>query len=707
MGRVDRQSLLVAVLLFASLSVAGIATADATAAVTDGNATVLTANASADVATDTRASLPDGERQSDSDESVLLTQEIRLTPDRPGEIDVQYRFRIPDRVSDVRMRVPPNARDVRTTRFTRTGDNIYEWPGDTSTASITVTLPANRTAQTVGPESADGRLRFVDAGDWALVRRPPVATPGYTYRGDNPGVTVRNVTAGEGVIGQGLVYLGPHETVERTARGQRLRLVVPGAASLAADREDILDSVAEASDRLRVGDRDSTVLMIAAPTTVSWGQLGLQTGQRDFYVLADQPVDRPDNTWVHEYVHTRQDFESTDGTEWLYEATAEYYAGQLNLEQHRTDYSSFREYLGRGTRQQFSSVRLVDPGTWKRNAGNYLKGALVAGELDRRLRLATDSEATFQDVFRRMNRQSSPVSHSEFLGFVRSAGGSRVADTAGRYTETTDRPDTWSADAHQEAFGQLPALFRYTLPARESDGVRVSGQYREGPLGSTTLVTGETLILDVRVENDGGAAGTYELAMSVDGAAVASRTGRLEAGASTTETVEYTFAEAGRHTVSTGQNSTTFVVREPATPVVTGLSVDSEQARPGEEVTVTATVENPADRPGQRTLTIGSDGSDLTSQEVRLAPGASTEVTATVTLDEVGTHRFTADEYAVSVTVSEATTATETGTRTPAADDTSGGDGDTGVGVSGPGFGLLATVGAVLIAMLLLRKRVE
>ncbi len=709
MPRVGREPLLAAVLLVASLSLVGAAPAGATAAVADGNTTVAAGSVSADDATDTRASLPGDDRQSDSGESILVTQEIRLTRDRPGQVDVQYRLLIPDRVSDVRLRVPPRSQDVRTTRFTQVQGNLYEWPGETSTASITVTIPTNQTSDAVGPESTGGRLRFADVGDWALVRRPRVATPGYTYRGDNPGVTVRNVTAGEGVVGQGLAYLGPHETVERTAHGQRLRLVVPEAASLDGDREEILDSVADASGRLRVGDRDDQVLLIAAPAGVPWGQLGLQVGESDFYVRADEPVDRPDNTWVHEYVHTRQDFESTDGTEWLFEATAEYYAGQLTLQQDRTDYPSFRNYLDRGTRGRFSSVRLREPATWTRNAGDYLKGALVVGDLDRRVRLETDGEATFQGVLGRLNRHPDPVTHSQFLGFVRSVGGEDVGDPTRRYTETTDRPDTWSAQAHQEAFGQLTPAFRYTLPARGSDGARVSSQYREEPLGSTTLVTGETLVLDVEVANVGGAAGSYDLKMTLDGAAVASRSGRLGPGESTTETVGYTFAETGRHTISTGEDSHTVRVREPAEPVVAGLSADSRQPRAGEDVTVAATVENPAERPAERTLTVRRDGSIVTARDVRLAPGASTEVTATVTLDEVGTHQFTAGDRAVSVTVSDEQAA-DTATQAEA-DGTTGEDGGNGVGVgvgvSGPGFGPLAALVAVVVAVSLLLERVE
>ena len=641
--------------------------------------------------------------QYDSHDSIVLTQEFRLTPDHPGRIDVQWHFRIPDRVSDVRTRLPPDATNVRTTRFARDGD-LYEWSGEATTASITFTLPANETTDRTGPEAMEGRLKFVDAGDWAVTRRPPVTRPGYSYpQGRNPGVTVRNTTAGEGVIGDALLYLGPHETIERTAHGQRFRLVVPERATLAADRGEVLDSVTAASDSLRVGDRDERVLMVAAPTDAPWGVLGLQTGQRDFYVLADEPVDTPDNAWIHEYVHTRQDIESTETTRWFYEASAEYYAARLTLEQDRIEYEAFREYLDRGTRQRFASVRLVDPATWRSNGGDYTTGALVAGELDRHVRLSTDGSATLQDVFRRMNRGES-VTNSEFLEYVRTAGDG-VVDPARRYTETTDRPRPWSRETHQEAFGALPPRFRYDLPDGGSDGLRVRSRYREGSLGTTDLVTGETLVLDVGIENVGGAAGEYDLEVTVDGTPVTTRSGRLDAGASTAETVEHTFTEPGTRRISTGEDSLALTVREPATPEVTGLSADRTEVRPGEQVTLAATVENPTSRPGRREVSVRQDETVATSRQVRLAPGGTAEVTATVSLSETGSHQFETGDRSVTVRV----VAAETPTATDASEGTTDTADTADTGASGPGFGLLAALAglAALAASLLVRQRVQ
>lgn len=652
---------------------------------------------------DTFSATPGPDRQQSVDagqysshDSIVVTQEYRLTPDQPGRIDIQWHFQIPDRVSDVETQLPPDATNVRTTRFRRADSRIYEWSGDTSTATITFTKAVNVTTNQVGPEATEGRLKFVDAGNWAVIRRQPVTSPGYRYpRGRDPGVTLRNAVAGEGVVGDALVYLGSHETYEQTAHGQQFRLVVPDTADLAADRTEIFESVSDASNSLRIGDRDDSVLMIAAPTSVPWGVLGLETGSSDFYVLADERTDTPDNTWVHEYVHTRQDLDSSDGMQWFYEGSAEYYAALVTFEQDRIGYDAFRDQLDRGTWRQFSDVRLADPSTWRATGANYYTGALVAGDIDRRIRLATDGEATLQEVFRRMNREESSVTHSQFLEYVQDASSESVAVSARRYTETTTRPSVWSADSHGEAFGDLPPSFGYELP--DNGELRVNGSYRSGPLGNGTLVPGETVALDVTVTNVGGRAGDYEFTLRVDGAAVATRSGRLDPGASATQTIEHTFSEPGRYRVTAGEDSLTLRVEEFATPVVEGLSTSRDELRPGEEVTVTAAVANPADRPGQRQLTISREGVEVGSEQVHLGPGESTDVSATVSLSDPGTYRFEADDRSVSVTVSERATATASGNGET--------ERTTSTSASGPGFG--PGVAVLAVATLLLLKRVQ
>ncbi len=626
--------------------------------------------------------------------TLTVTQEYRLTPDQPGRVDIQWQFTIPDNVVEVKTQFPADAVNPRRNGFEKTdsGSVWKESEQSTRTPTLTYTAEVNRTADVSGPIGSDGRFMFVDKGDWALLQRRPGPDLSFRFRQPEPTVERINTTAGEGVAGQSLVFLGSHETYERQAHDQRFRLVVPDAADLQPDRSDVFQTVMDTSGTLRVGDRDRQVLMFVAPATVPWAVRGLQTGDRDFYGVADEPVDTANNVWIHEYVHTRQDYETTDTTRWTKEAFAEYYAGLLTLEQGRIDFEAFRQYLDRGTRSRYGDVVLADNDTWDGTGGNYYVGALATGEIDRRIRLATGRESTLQAVFGRMNSQSTLVRQSDLLGYIGSVAGSTPQSAARQYTETTTRPEVWSQIAHSEAFQRLPAQFAYAFPTAGSNGLRVSGPYRNRTLASEVLVPGETLTADVNVTNIGGSEGEYELTVARDGETIATRTGTALAGESVTERVRATFDTPGTFTLSTGEDELAVEVVEPATPTVTDLAVNRTQIAGSGTVRVTATVENSANRPGNGTVTIRRGGETLASRHVRLDAGGSTEVSATATLTDPGEYEFGAGGQSVTVTVGEATSG-ETG------------DGEGTAGESGPGFGVAVTVLALAGLLLVAHRR--
>ncbi|MFC7134626.1 MULTISPECIES: PGF-CTERM sorting domain-containing protein [Salinibaculum] len=674
MTRRDLRSLLVCVLLVGTLAAVGVGAATQPA--------------------DRSSAIDAGTEQVESDgPTIEIRTEYRLTPDRPGHVEVQWRFEVPENVVRLNTSLFPEASKPVADGFERQPDGTYVWreaEQSTRTPTLTFSVAVNRTERRVGPIGTGGRFTFVDAGEWALFRQRPSPSIGYSYRDgtENPATEWTSGTGGPGVVGSSMVFLGPHESVRRDAHGQTFRLVVPDAATLDEERADVFASVTDAADRLRVGDRDESVLMIAAPRSVPWAVRGIQTGDRDFYVVANETVDRPDNVWVHEYVHTRQSFRNTDATAWFYEGGAEYYAALATLEQDRIDFEAFQRYLGRGASWRYDDVTLADPASWHDGA-EYLKGGLVVGTLDRRLRLATDSRETFQSVFQGINRDADAVTQDEFLALVGSAGGDGARDIARRYTATTAGPSVWSGREHQRAFGSLPARFSYTFPESGSDGLRVAGPYRNGTVGDVELVRGERLVADVGVANVGGTAGTYDLLVTREGDPVAARSGDLDAGANATETVGVAFPGPGTYRLSTGEDALTVRVREPAALSVTGLSANRTTVEAGGTVRLTATVENQFARPGAATVTIRRGESELESERVRLAGNAATTVTATATLDEAGTYEFTAGNVSTTVSVGGDGT-------------TDGSNGTPGAG--GPGFGVLVALAALGLASLLARR---
>ncbi|WP_336000048.1 CARDB domain-containing protein [Halorientalis halophila] len=624
------------------------------------------------------------------EEQLILTKSLRLTPNQPGEITVTARFDPPENLVELETGLPDRTTVIDTDGFSAAGDG-YEWDGRTEDPSVTYRLSVNETREAQGPLSGRGDLVFVDAGPWAIVRTPQVSVS-WSWRGGNVTLDRRTTVPGEGVASESISYLGPYSESTRLAHGQRFRLIVPEAAELRESPDRIFESTIDAADRLRVGDRDDSVFMFAAPTTgVGWSVQGLQTGDDAFWVRDTEMVDTADNVWVHEYVHTRQDYLTEAEARWFTEASASYYAALITLEQGLIDYDEFRDRLALGERRSERDTILSQPGTWTEMTP-YLRGALVAGELDRRTRLATDGR-TLQGVFRRVNAAGDPVTGPDLRQFASATGGSTVGDLTHRYTTTDARPSTWSEIEHQRAFEGAAPRFEYSLgPA--ADRYRVDGPYRNGSLEAgapVQLATDERLSLTVLVENTGDASGTFDAALTVDGEAVSRRTGSLDPDEGRTLTFSHAFDETGTYTLAVGTESVTVGVSEPAAPTVADLRSNASRIDAGDRVGLTAAVGNDAPVPAAGTITLRRNDTVIDTRSVVVQPGADRTV-AFADAPGVGVHRYTAGNASTTVTV-----------EAPA---TEPGDGASATAADGAGFGVsVAVLATALLAVRALRSR--
>jgi PGF-CTERM protein len=625
-----------------------------------------------------------------------------------GEYGVRTRVEIPDRVVELRLRIPDRATDVSADGFTRENATTWAWDERTERPSLEYRMPANRTIEDGGPLQGDGSYLFVDVGEWAIVNPPQVQLRAQSV------APVRfereNVVAGEGAASDSMAYLGPFEEHVRSANGQRFRLIVPERADLASSPDAILGTLDHASGALRVGDRDAEVFVIAAPTSdVGWGVRGLQSGPADMWVRDAEPVDAPTDVWTHEYVHTRQGYRTTASGRWTIEAAATYYAALFALERGDIDFATFQRTLRRGERDPQAGATLSQPATW-RNDANYWKGALVVGEIDRRIRLATDGEDTFTSVLRELNAAEEPATNDDLLAAVAAAGGSDVRTAARSFTTTDRAPTAWDRDAHDAAFGTLPARIGYSIA--DPDAVRVTGEYRNRTVdrNPVRLVVGETLRLRVSVSNDGGTAGDYDLAVRVDGDAVATRTGRLAADEGTIETVEHRFEEPGTHDLTVGGQSLQVSVSDPASVSVHDLTADPETVARGETVAVTAAVENAASIPAAGSLTLRVNGDATETREVRLDAGERNEIRFEVTPADSGETTIELGGERATITVTDGGTGSVPGEPT-AGDATADDSADPGSGPlpsteeGVPGFGPAVAVIALLLAATLFVAR--
>ncbi|MBP1921063.1 PGF-CTERM protein [Halorubrum alkaliphilum] len=658
----------------------------------------------------------------DVDDDTILVRHELSTNDEPGTVDVTTEARLPDRVTGLRL-TPLSATDdaIEADGFDREttddGGEEWVWDGETTRPSLTYTMDGNETEEREGPLAGEGAYRFVDVGDWAIVR-PPRASIAWSFTG-GPGGSVsverENSVAGDGVASQALAVLGPYEEHVHEAADQRFRLIVPDAADPEPSPGAVFEAFEGASTALQVGARDDEVFAVAAPTeSVSWAPRGLQIGDADLWVRDTEPAGTADDVWTHEYVHTRQSYRAERSARWFTEATATYYAALFALERGAADFEAFERTLSAGERDPYAGSVLANPDAWAANA-DYVKGALVAGEIDRRIRVATDGRASLATVFREFNDapvdpddRDTWVTNDDFLDAVEDAaaeGGddavaTEIREEAERLTTTDATPEFWGRETHAEAFGETPAQVGYGI---DDEGVRAVGEYRDRAIerDPVRLVDGERLALAVRVSNTGGTAGSYEVSIRVDGETVTTRSGSVEAGAETVERLEHEFTDAGEYEVRVGSETLDVVVSEPGSVSVRDVATDAADVAAGESVRVTTTVGTDAGIPADGPIEFLVNGEPVGTDPVKLDADAETTVERDVVLETVGTATITVvgpeNEASVSVSVGES----------DGTDDSVGGgaDSDDDVAVSVPGFGLVVAVVALLSAVGLFARR--
>lgn len=572
---------------------------------------------------------------------IELTMELALVPSQKGTVEARLEYQIPDDVTRLEATVPDDGSITSLRGFTGLQDDTLEWDGTTEHPDIVFQFAANRSADHTGPIAGPGDYLYVDVGSWAIVPRPSVSH-GWGWVGDDAVGFDRTVTAANGVTSDVLAYLGDFTQYTNSAHGQQFRLIVPEPATMAEDRSNLFDALSDASNQLRVGSRDESVFMIAAPTgQIDWGVRGLATGPSDLWVRDAETLDDPVNVWIHEYVHTRQSYADSPDFQWFREGSARYYGALFGLERQDISFEAFRETLSVGRNSQYSSSVLADPATWQDNA-DYFVGALVAAELDRQLRETTDREQSLEEIFRRMNAKNDVVEASTFQSYLEDAGGQTVRESGETYTETTTRPSMWSESEHNSAFDALPARITYRM-ADGADTIRVTGEYRNRSLAEAdiqTFVTGETIRFDAIAENFGGVSGAFEAVLRVNDEAIASTTGHLDAGEQTQLSFDYTFDEPGIYTVTVGAARLDVRVREPATGTVRSLTVNRTLLPEPGSVTANVTVDNTASYPGSITVPLTRNDEPVAAQTVSLAGRSSLTLQFEQDLSEPGTYVF-------------------------------------------------------------------
>lgn len=344
----------------------------------------------------------------DSPDRIEVTYEVRLADDPRGVV-VHANVDVPSTVDAFAIEPPPGVEVQRMQEF-EAENGRYVADAGPRTARLTYRVPH---------DTPGLRLNTTAPKAWAVVGHRALRR-GYTVNpapGRNPTVIERVRTVGltQRFPGTAVTLVGDYDVVDSASPDQhRFRVFVPAGLSMAADQEAVLATLAFARQHYDGGHRHDAVRgFVVASTDDSDGVA--PHGVPEFVVAADARPGGPDNPWIHQYVHTRQDFSTTADLRWIYEATAEYQAARLSLQQGTTTWEEFR---AEATTDRYADVDLTDPDADRFRAAARNKGAAAVAVLDARIRRLTDGERSIDSVLRRMNQRDGAIDTAQFEAIV-------------------------------------------------------------------------------------------------------------------------------------------------------------------------------------------------------------------------------------------------------------------------------------------------
>lgn len=207
---------------------------------------------------------------------------------------------------------------------------------------------------------------------------------------------------------------------------------------------------------------------------------------------------------------------------------------------------------------------------------------------------------------------------------------------------------------------------------------------------------GTTYRIDAHLVNDADVPVAESLSYSVDGETVTTESVAVAADGSTV-TLDHAVEATGSidHSVAVGDSSATASseIVEPPEFVVNELDAP-DAVESGETVEIAATVENTGGLEHTRAVALQYGGENVSTIDVTLAPGESTEVVAEATADEAGSVDYAVDTGDASQSGSLTVEGTDDGTSSD------GGESDDG----SPGFGVTVALVALSLAAATFRK---
>lgn len=425
------------------LLLVGTAGGPAAAALPDGTDSV----ASVTAATDTAPSATTGASGSVAGTQATGVVRHELSLAGPGQVRVDLGVGLTEETAEFRVTLPAGATIIDTDGFDRVGTGTYEWDGRTDAPGLAYRADVNRT---VGDS-----VRFAATEEWALVDMTGLDTA-FSWRSFGDTDYQRRFAAPNGYAGSSMAYLGDHRVANAAAAGQQFVVVHPTVVSTDASAEAYATTLADIAGTVRVGARDPVVTAFVAPPPVGVdggeGGVGGLAASTDLWVAAGETTRTDDSDtrvnepiFVHEYVHTRQDYSLTDEMEWFTEASAFYYMVLSPYQRGAIPRSVFDRRFRVPDEARDATLTATTGAAYDTWA---TKGARTLAALDRRIRESTGGNRTLQDVFRRLNDREGTVTYADFQAAVAATAGESHADWLDRHVADTELAAEPVPDAH-------------------------------------------------------------------------------------------------------------------------------------------------------------------------------------------------------------------------------------------------------------------
>ncbi len=354
-----------------------------------------------------------GEHGEPTDEDDLVeVQTVTADGTDAGEVRVIYSYHIGESTASLEVTIGSGEDPVATDGFDSSGDpHTYEWDEQTDQPEFEFVVDANQT-----DHRHDGLLT-TDTGDWAMIGTNdfPDTDLRFAAREDIETDRAATVPDNEGIAADALVYLGEYE---RQTFDDGIEVIVSDHADPDVSADELGETLEQSTEQFDVSADDDVSAFVA---TSPLRRGGVAIGS-DFWIhdaaLPPEPV-----LW-HEFVHTQQVYDHTPETEWTLEGEADYHSYVLAMKQGQFEYHQFYDRLDRGNTHD--DVVLADQDSWSETTADYELGALTLAELDATIRDAGD--ATYEDVFRAKNEYDGGITDADFESLVSETAGADASD---------------------------------------------------------------------------------------------------------------------------------------------------------------------------------------------------------------------------------------------------------------------------------------